>query len=239
MASDLANTVIIAKKRLQQIVAAAVAAAWHGLPHYDQQQIDQFLTSVLPLTAAANRQSVLLTQAFLARALAQPPAGLDADQIIAGIRNGTTPAQVYHRPFVTVWGALGRGIPWAAAVKLGLDRATSAAATDVQLSFTHTLAALGSADNQILGYERVPDDGACDFCLAASGQVYHSSDLMPLHNGCGCGVEPITSDATFNAPDRFPGADGLEVAVRDHGELGPVLTNAVDHFAGPSVVPGP
>lgn len=231
---------ITAKQRLQHIIAAAVAAAWNGLPHYDQEQVDQFLTAALPITAAANHQAVLLTEAFLAKALARPPVGVDAAQIIAGIRNGTTPAEVYHRSFVTVWAALGRGTPWAQAVKMGLDRATSAAATDVQLSFTHTLLAVGNADDQILGFERVPDDGACDFCIAASGQLYHSGDLMPLHNDCGCGVEPITAADTMAnlppAPSSFPGADGLQVAVRDHGELGPVLTNAADHFTGPAAV---
>lgn len=240
MASLLAETQITAKQRLQHLIANIVAATWKSLPHYDQAQVDQFLSTVIPLSAAANRQSVLLTQAYLARTLGQLPAGLDADQIIAGIRNGATPEDVYKRPFVTVWTALKAGTPWEKAVQMGQDRATSAAATDVQLSFTHTLrASSGNYGDQIVGYVRVPDSGACDFCQAASGLIYHSDDLMPLHTWCGCGVEPVSAadmDAFPVATDRFAGPGDLEVAVHQHGELGPVLTNAADHFTGPAAV---
>jgi hypothetical protein len=229
MATALAEAQIIAKQRLQRIIVAGVAAAWAGLPHYNQQQVEEFLEKVLPLTAAANRQAVMQTQAFLARSLGSPPASLNADQIVAGIRNGVTPEEVYQRPFVTVWSELGKGTRWEQAVKMGQDRATTVAATDVQLSFTHTLQAAGDADGSIVGYRRVADAGACDLCSAADGQVCSSSDLLPLHDRCSCGVETVTSEASF-ASDRFSGADGLEVAVQDHGELGPVLTNASQHF---------
>lgn len=237
MASDLTNAFIIGKQHLQQIVAAAVAQAWKNLPHYNQEQVDQFLTAALPVSAAANRQSVALTEAFLARSLGRGPLGVSPEEIIAGIRNGATPEEVFKRSFVTVWAALGNGTPWEQAVQMGLSRASGAAAMDVQLSFTHTLVAVGRSDSRIVGYERVPDAGACEFCRAASGQIYHSDQLAPLHNGCGCGAEPVTAaDAVPFAPRRFSGPNGLEVAIRQHGELGPTLTNAAEHFAGPSAV---
>lgn len=50
----------------------------------------------------------------------------------------------------------------------------------------------------IVGYERVPDGGACVLCLTAAGQRYHSDDLMPIHDKCGCGVEPLTEDDLFH-----------------------------------------
>lgn len=193
MASQLADTQIIAKQRLQQIISSMVAAAWTQLPHYNQEQVDQFLSTVIPVTAAANRQSVMLTEAFLARALGRLPVGVNADQIVAGIRNGTTPEQVYKRPFVTVWSALGKGTPWEQAVRMGRDRATSAAMTDVQLSFTHTLQAVGTSDDRITGYERVPDAGACEFCQTAAGQIYHTDNLMPLHDRCVTGDTRVWS----------------------------------------------
>ncbi len=61
MASRLAEAQILAKEHLMRIIAAAVAAAWTGLGHYDEAQVDQWLGTVLPLTAAANRQAVALT----------------------------------------------------------------------------------------------------------------------------------------------------------------------------------
>lgn len=239
MGSQLADVQIQAKQRLQHLIAGAVASAWGSLPHYDQAQVDEFLSTVVPLSAAANQQSVLLTEAFLSHALGAPPVGLDADQIIAGIRNGATPEEVYTRPFVTVWSALKRGVPWAQAVKMGQDRASAAAEMDVQLSFTHTLRAAGDSSwsNRIVGYQRVPDAGACDFCQTASGMLYNTDDLMPLHLHCGCGVDVVFAGDTVglnSASKHFGGPGGLKVAVHEHGELGPVLTNADDHFTGPA-----
>lgn len=237
MADELAHANIAVKQRLMDIIVAAVGAAWRGLPHYDREQLDQFLTTVIPITAAANAQSVALTEAFLSQTLDRPPLGLDPAGIVAGIRNGVTPEQVYERSFVAVWSALKQGKPWEQAVKLGLDRATSAAATDVQLSFTHTLRAVGTVDKRIGAYRRIPDPTACDFCRAASGQLYHTADLMPLHNHCGCGVAPVGDMTGGRAPSTFPSPAGGQVAVRHHGELGPVLTNAADHFTGPAGIP--
>lgn len=241
MGSQLAAVQIQAKQRLQDLVASAVSAAWGSLAHHDKAQVDEFLTTVIPLSAAANQQSVQLTEAFLARSLGATPVGLNASQIIAGIRNGATPEEVYTRPFVTVWSALKRGVGWEQAVKMGQDRASSAAAMDVQLSFTHTLRAAGDSSwgDRIVGYQRVPDSGACDFCQIASGMLYHTDDLMPLHLHCGCGVDVVQADSARSfttATSRFSGAGGTNVAVHDHGELGPLLTNADDHFTGPSQV---
>jgi hypothetical protein len=140
---------------------------------------------------------------------------------------------VYRRPFVTVWTALGVGREWERAVGEGLARLTSTAQTDVQLAMRNTLRAVGEADDLILGYQRVPDAGACNFCLLVSGQRYRTGDLMPIHNHCGCGVDVIT---TINRHE-FSGKptndltippDAPPVEVREHGELGPVLVNA-DH----------
>lgn len=43
----------------------------------------------------------------------------------------------------------------------------------------------------IVGYERIPDGDACELCNLAAGQRYKTDDLMPIHNLCGCGVEPV------------------------------------------------
>lgn len=239
--SALVQALTLAKHTLQGFAAAAVLAAWRALSHYNRVQVDQFLAEVLPVVAAANRQSVMLTNAFLAQSLGEQPSPIDVQQILAGLRNGTVPEDVYTRAFVAVWTALKAGDGWDKSVKIGLDRATSAAQTDVQLAFTHTLAAVGQSNDGIVGYQRVPDATACAFCVAAAGQRYTRGDLMPLHDRCGCSVAPITranrhlftgdpANDLKPAPSEFPGADGLLVGVREHGELGPLLVNAADHF---------
>lgn len=205
MADDLAKANIAVKQRLMNIIVASVASVWHGLAHYDREQLDQFLATVLPLTAAANAQAVALTEAFLAQALGRPPLGVDPQQVVAGIRNGVTPEQVYERSFIAVWSALKQGAPWEQAAKLGLDRATSAAATDVQLSFTHTLRAVGTVDRHIGGFRRIPDPTACDFCRAASGQLYHTGDLMPLHNHCITGDSIVSTAPSSGSAETSDG----------------------------------
>lgn len=243
MADALAQAHLDAKERLQKVIAAAVATLWRQLPHYDRANIDQWLSTVLPLTAAANRQVVALTQAYAARATGQQPPALDAARIIAGIRNGATPEQVYQRPFVTVWSELKQGIAFEQAVKLGQDRAATIAETDAQLSFTHTLANLGSVRGyERATFERIPNSDACDLCQAASGQSYYTGDLLPMHGNCRCAVAfagysdgGSRGSSAGRVGDEFTadtGPDGspVTVAVRDHGELGPVLTNAAQHW---------
>lgn len=48
-----------------------------------------------------------------------------------------------------------------------------------------------ATEERIVGYERVPDGNACSLCNTAAGQRYRSSDLLPIHGGCGCGVRPV------------------------------------------------
>lgn len=246
---------VIAQERLRAIVVAAVAAAWAALPRYDRDQVEPWLATVVPLVLAGQRQSVALTEAFIARALRRQPLGVNPANLIgAAVRNGTAPQEVYQRPFVNVWTALKDGKEFEQAVAEGLDRATSAAATDVQLSMRATAAAVGGADPGIYGWQRVTDGNACDLCLIASTQRYHKADLLPIHNHCGCSVAPITEPSgqvIDRALYRRLKAEGAidkitaqrqrrrereaaeppaEAEVVHHGELGPVLVDPAHTF---------
>lgn len=226
---------IASQERLRAIIAGLIADAWRRLPGYDEDDVDRFVELAVPMVLAAQRQSVALTEAFIARSLKRQPLGVPPEELTgAAVRNGVEPEQVYRRPFVTVWTALQAGKRWEEAVAEGLHRATSTAATDVQLAMRGTLVAVGERDDLVLGYRRVPDGKACAFCRLVAGQRYTTDQLMPIHNHCGCGVDVITpanrGDFT-GRPDRdltVTGDDGTTAAVREHGELGPVLVNA-DH----------
>ncbi len=234
--THLAEAHIVAQQRLRELTATGVQRAWQQLPGYDEANVDQFLSQVVPLVLAAQRQSVLLTEAFLARELGRLPLGIAFSSLIgAALRAGAAPEEVYRRPFVTVWTALRDDRPRTEAVAAGADRAVSTAVTDVQLAMRATLRDVGDADRHILGYQRVPDGDACAFCRLVAGQRYTTDQLMPIHNRCGCGVDVITErnrgDFTGNTDnDLDVTRDGLTAAVKQHGELGPVLVNGAHHF---------
>lgn len=207
----------------------AVEAIWADLPGYDRPNVDQWLSRVLPVVLTAQRSSVALTEAYLAQALGRQPLGVNPSELVgAGVRAGVPPADVYERPFITLWSALGEGRPFADAVGAGLARATATAAMDVQLSMRATAGAVQGADEAIYGYQRVADAGACEFCSAVDGAYVKSGDAMPLHNNCGCGLEPLTAPHPRAA--KLPSG----VAVHSHGELGAVLGSPEHDFTGPS-----
>lgn len=225
MPSALALAHIEAERRLRVTAKQALTNIWNSLPGHDRVNLDQWLSEALPVVEAAQRASVNLTQAYLARSLETQPAALDPSLLIgAAARNGTSPEEVYTRPFVTLWSELKEGKLWNEAAAMGLDRATSSAATDVQLSMRETLTRVGEAESRIVGYERVADSGACAFCQEVDGAFLLSGEPMPLHSGCGCGVEAVEGER------RIPTPLPEGVGVVEHGELGPTLVDPSQHF---------
>lgn len=231
MATALAEAHIEAQRRLRVLLATAVERSWRNLGAWNRADVPRFLAQAVPAVLTAQRASVSLTEAYLAQSLERQPIGIPAEEVIGAIRGATMPAEVYQRPFVTMWSALGDGKPFADAFSAGLGRATGSAAMDVQMAFRATASAVQEADEGIYGYERVPDGGACNFCLEVAGAFVKSADAMPLHNHCGCGLEPVTTPRAVAAlPDT--------VAVHQHGELGPVLTDPTHDFTTEAVALG-
>ncbi len=238
--TQLAEAHIVAQQQLRDLTQRSVEVIWRNLLGYDDKDVPTFLRQALPLVAGAQRHSVALTDAWLARELGRRPLGVNPARATgAAVRNGTPPEDVYRRPFVTVWSALKQGADYADAVEQGLARLRSTAGTDVQLAMRTTLREAGQADDRIVGYARVPDGGACAFCQLVSGQRYTTEDLMPIHNNCGCGVDVITGSNRHeftgnrrNDLDVPIEGDGIAAAVREHGELGPVLVDAQHDFTG-------
>lgn len=220
MASRLADLHIDAQARLRQIIVRAVEQAWAGLPGYDEEHVEPFLAAALPAVIAGRRQAAALTDAYVAQFMGRTPIGVGLPEI----RNGAVPAEVYRRPFVTVWSALQAGRAWEDAVNAGLSRASASAAMDMQLSSRGAYAAVQEADDGIFGYQRVADGGACPFCRTVNGAYVKSADAMALHNHCGCGLEPLTAPHPRAA--KLPSG----VAVHEHGELGPLLADPAHEF---------
>lgn len=236
---------IEAQARLRALVAQGVKNLWTGLPGYDEVNVDPFVSAVVPLVEGGQRHSVALTNAFIARSLGRQPVGVNVDELIgAGVRNGTTPQEVYRRPFVTLWTGLKNGSQYTDALNAAMARATGSAQMDVQLSMRATLGAVQQADDTIYGYQRTADGDACDFCQGVDGAYIKDGDAMPLHDRCGCGVEVLSGPhrSATHLPDgtqirEHRGGPLIStpppstVAIEQHGELGPVLTDPSQHFA--------
>lgn len=243
MASPLTDAHIRGQEKLRRVTVRAVESIWRDLPGYDRENVDEWLSKVVPVALSAQRTSVALTEAFLARALRRQPLGLNPDDLIgAGARNGTPPETVYERPFVTLWTALGAGTLHDDALNAALARATSTAAMDVQLAFRATANAADEQTNGY-GYRRVANPNACAFCLEVDGAyVKGEGYAMALHNHCGCGLEPLTEPhrRAVHLPDGTRireyqhGPLNDSVAVHQHGELGAVLGAPEHNFTGPS-----
>lgn len=216
---------IDAQARLRAVVSSAIASMWRGLGNYDEPNVAPFVGAAVPLVAAGQRQSVLLTNAYLARFMGRDPLPINVSALSgAALRAGADPREVYRRPFVTVWTALKAGTEWADAVSAGLERATATAEMDVQMASRATYAQAQEMDEAIYGYARAADAGACQFCAEVDGAYIKSADAMPLHNRCGCGLEPLTAPHPRAA--KLPSG----VAVHEHGELGPVLGSPDHNF---------
>lgn len=231
-------------KRTRAAVSAHVASTWRRLPNYRDEQIPGFLKATLPVVQAGQRRAVALTSAYLSRMLGAPPVGLDVEALIgAAVRNGMDPAEVYRRPFVTTWAAIQR-IGLEAAIQKGLSRLESTADMDVAMSGRDALLAYqreapASESDRIIGWTRVAEPGCCDFCLSIDGAHTGPEEPQPLHNRCGCTADPITARSGLVGALLGIGSQIGDTVIRDHGELGPVITAHGDAFAGPDDLDDP
>ena len=211
--------------------SAAVEQAWDDLGGYDEADVPTFLARATPVVAAGQAQAANLTDAYIATELNRSPLGLDPALVTgAAVRSGADPEEVYRRPFVQTWTALSKGTRWEDAVAAGRARAGNAAATDIALSSRAAGQVVAARDPRISGWQRVPDNDACKFCRLVAGQRYKREQLMPLHPYCGCTVRPIHRADRGNFTGRREN-DPAGVAIHEHGELGPVLTDPKYDFA--------
>lgn len=139
MSAALTDAHIEAQARLRKLTAGAIGNLWGGLADYDEAQVPGFTQTASGLVLAAQRQSVALTNAFVARKLERQPQGVDVAQVLATVRPGVTPQTQWRRPFIVVWTALMNHTLFPDAVAAGLDRAQRMAETDVQLAMRATL----------------------------------------------------------------------------------------------------
>lgn len=233
------------------------------LGSWDEADADRFTAAVAPVVAAGRNRASALTAAYLSRSLGVPVGARDIDP------RGVDPAVVWRRPFVTLWSGLKAGRSFTSALAAASARVDAMAQTDVQLAMTttvrDTLEDPPPDAPRVVGYMRVLTGESCGLCAVASTQRYKAGDLMPIHDRCDCGVEPILegerpagrvinrdllnrlksqdlkSDRASLKHVRVD-TDGNvvlpEVQVVTHGEIGPVLVDAAHDFKSPADLGG-
>lgn len=154
----------------------------------------RFQNDVLPIVAAAERQMVESTSAYLAAVQStadgtrflQPR--IPYRDLTGAALRGVEPSVLYRRPQMVVNYRISQGDSLTEAVRAGGHRLRSITATNLQLAKTRTVQKLGTAPF----YRRVlTGKENCALCAVASTQRYRRGSLMPIHPGCDCGCEQI------------------------------------------------
>lgn len=236
MVSQLTRAYQSELKRTRLATGNAVTQTWNRLGSYNEKDVPRFIAQVEPIVRAGQNRTVALASAYLSRTLKEPPVGVRLDEVVANVRNGTPLATVYKRPFQKVWNKLGDYEPYEDAIAMGGREAHGLSMTDLLLAFTGAMLAYSALSSErIVGFSRVADAGACDYCASLDGTVTGPSEPMPIHNACGCTADPLTVLTRSEREDEVNvGSTVEDVAIEEHGELGPVITNKNQHFTGPS-----
>ena len=230
--------------RTRAAVSSQLTSLWNVLPDYRDADIDRFLRVAVPKVQAGQTRTARLTAAHLGGPVL-------SRELIVGSRKVAQTVE-YRRPAVAMYTALSEGKPFASAVAAGLDRLSSLIVMDMQVALVaqaqHSLQA-----QQVSHYRRVLTGfESCDLCRLASQNLYSTDNLMPIHDHCDCTVEAVFEPDSFSAPGFDLSALALTsgrqaevnsgvsaeslVTVEQHGEIGPVLVWASDHFTGPDEV---
>lgn len=236
---------------IRQQITAFGQAYWDSLPHYRASAVEDMIEAITPRVIAGQLRIADLTRAYLAQCASElgwkvslPP--IDQDEI-RGAR-GVDPRVVYRRPAVDVYTALAAGKPLPQAAAEGRLRLTQLIGGDMQLAKVH------ASRQSMRGY---PEEGRfyrrvltgrenCALCVVASTQRYYRGDLLPIHPGCDCGVQPLPPGLAVNqvidedlleqvhqvAADRLGVSDRggrtpdyrKLLTVSEHGEYGPTLS---------------
>lgn len=236
---------------IRQQITAFGQAYWDSLPHYRASAVEDMIQAITPRVTAGQLRIADLTRAYLAQCARElgwkvvlPP--IDQDEIRSA--RGVDPRIVYRRPAVDVYTALAAGKPLPQAAAEGRLRLTQLIGGDMQLAKVH------ASRQSMRGY---PEEGRfyrrvltgrenCALCVVASTQRYFRDDLMPIHPGCDCGVQPLPPGLAVNqvidedlleqvhqiTADRLGVSDrgGRNpdyrklLTVSEHGEYGPTLS---------------
>jgi len=167
-------------------------------------------------------------------------------------RSGTNTVEVYSRPAEQYLYAIKKGLDNIQARQAAEKRIRDLAEADIMLVERDETRLTFSRAPKVIGHRRIihpelSESGfSCGLCVVISDRIYHSKDLMPVHDHCNCTDAPITlgfdpglrlnrSDlekfyATAGGTTFANALKDVRVSVNEHGELGPILHRDDHHF---------
>lgn len=226
--------------RLRALVATQVAAGWA------QRRTDRAaaIEQATRLVEAGQAQTVRLVEAYMAaKALYETGqlvrVGLDPTAYTTAALRRLPSVSVYSRPFGAFGAQLNAGASLDEALKSALASVIKLATTDLQLAQTHAARDWMERSGEqltgkvrIVGYRRVLTGPGphCALCEVASTRTYRVSDLLPIHEHCGCTVQPLYGTEPVASV-------GTTVRVDIDPELGPRLMADDWSPVGPRLIP--
>jgi hypothetical protein len=255
------------KTTLRQAISEWIRRWFAAAESFRDNDADRFVAQILPVAAGAQQSLASLAWTFQAKMLADITGDTTAPPLVSLAKvtgqalRGVDPAIVYRRPFTEIYRLLSAGKSMTQAITAGQLRAQQIAVTDLQLTSMRTANEVLTSTPHAPQYFRRVLTGHenCGLCILASTQRYHRRTLAAIHPGCDCEVAPLPDtvdpgqvldpDLLIAAHDAIADRFGVYdaggrapdyrkvILVREHGELGPVLTVADHRFTGPDDIP--
>lgn len=240
-----------------------IAALWGDFsPARDAEKVTAIAARSATLIMQATSQTRLLNRAYQTQVLKAMGTKMPTLPKLVNTypRANTNPLEVYARPAQTFIWELSQGNTVEEAKQAASDRLETLVDTDLMLADRDEQDRVYRAVPAIIGYRRVvhpelavKSHMSCGLCIVASQNFYRSGELKPLHGDCHCDTLPITGTGEYARQD--PGLElnkddlktiyaaagstyaadlkNVRIAVTEHGELGPMLIKAGDHFRTP------
>jgi hypothetical protein len=187
-ATLLVQTTINYQAQLNGLAAHAGRIArevWSELGGTDREFIEVFKREAAPVVLGARQEAIDLTSAYLHELTDQAPKSMDLDLLEPRWRD----------PFLRTWRELKKGKEWVDAKESGAGQAQAITIDAVQSGAIGRMTHSGILG--IVGFRRVLQPGACDWCRLVSVQRYHSAEAASFghghdkHNSCRCTVVAI------------------------------------------------
>ncbi len=248
------------RERIARSVQALIIRLWRQFNgHYSDRAVALFAAEAAQVVRAGQVQTATLTQSYLLLVLAEMGAGprQPSDLRLAeDLRSGVTADEEWERVVRGFRYLRSNGVSLDEALERSETRAAVLAGYDLSLAMREASRQTLQEAPAVSGWRRIihPElskSGTCGLCVVAADRVYRVEELLPLHGRCKCTVLPIVGaddpGSKLNAADLkgLYAAAGSTAAedlkrtrykVQQHGELGPVLARAGDHWRGAAEV---